>query len=79
MLRNLEDFVDPEVGGKVVRSWGGYNFNSDSTELRDAFNAELVKFKETDAWKEILTGHGFTPADLEGSFARTTEDLCASL
>ena len=25
------DFVDPVVDGKEVRSWGGFNFNSDST------------------------------------------------
>ncbi len=70
------DFVDPVVDGKEVRSWGGFNFNSDSADLRDAFNAELVKFKKTDAWKEILSGYGFTPADIAGSTAKTTEQLC---
>ena len=49
------------IDGKEVRSWGGFNFNSDSTDLRDAFNAELVKFKKTDDWKKILSGYGFTP------------------
>ena len=70
------DFEDPIVDGKAVRSWGGYNFNSESTDLRDAFNAELVKFKQTDAWREILAGYGFTPSDIDGSFAVTTADLC---
>ena len=70
------DFVDPVIDGKEVRSWGGFNFNSDSTDLRDAFNAELVKFKKTDAWKEILSGYGFTPADIAGSTAKTTAELC---
>ena len=70
------DFVDPVIDGKEARSWGGFNFNSDSKELRDAFNAELVKFKKTDAWKEILSGYGFTPADIAGSTAKTTEALC---
>ncbi len=70
------DFVDPVVDGKEVRSWGGFNFNSDSKALRDAFNAELVKFKKTDAWKKILSGYGFTPADIAGSTAKTTAELC---
>jgi len=69
-------FVDPVINGKEVRSWGGFNFNSDSKALRDAFNAELVKFKKTDAWKKILSGYGFTPADIAGSMQKTTEQLC---
>ena len=70
------DFTDPVIDGKPARSWGGFNFNSDSKDLRDAFNAELVKFKKTDAWKAILAGYGFTPADIAGSTATTTEALC---
>jgi polar amino acid transport system substrate-binding protein len=70
------DFVDPVIDGKEARSWGGFNFNKDSQDLRDAFNAELVKFKKTDAWKQILSGYGFTPADIAGSAAKTTEALC---
>ena len=72
----VADFTDPVVDGKEVRSWGGFNFNSDSTDLRDAFNAELAKFKQTDEWKQILAGYGFTPADIEGSSAKSTEELC---
>ena len=70
------DFTDPVIDGKPARSWGGFNFNSDLKDLRDAFNAELVKFKKTDAWKAILAGYGFTPADIAGSTATTTEALC---
>ncbi len=56
-----------------MRSWGGFNFNSGSTDLRDAFNTKLVAFKKTDDWKKILSGYGFTPADIAGSSAKTTE------
>ena len=73
----VASFEDPVIDGKEVRSWGGFNFNSDSTDLRDAFNAELVKFKQTDEWKKILTDYGFTPADIAGSTERTTEELCS--
>jgi polar amino acid transport system substrate-binding protein len=70
------DFTDPVIDGKPARSWGGFNFNSDSQALRDAFNKELVKFKKTDAWKKIMEGYGFTPADIAGASAETTEQLC---
>jgi polar amino acid transport system substrate-binding protein len=73
----VADFEDPVIDGKEVRSWGGFNFNSDSTDLRDAFNAELAKFKQTEEWKTILAGYGFTPADIAGSTERTTEELCS--
>jgi polar amino acid transport system substrate-binding protein len=73
----VEDFKDPVVDGKEVRSWGGFNFNSDSKDLVEAFNKELEAFKKTDDWKKILTSYGFTPADIEGSSAKTTKDLCA--
>ena len=70
------NFTDPVIDGKPARSWGGFNFNSDSKALRDAFNKELVKFKKTDAWKKIMEGYGFTPADIAGASAETTEQLC---
>ncbi|KKB08927.1 ectoine/hydroxyectoine ABC transporter substrate-binding protein EhuB [Devosia chinhatensis] len=71
-------FTDPIIGGEEVRSWGGFTFASGNEELRDAVNAALADFKQTDAWAETLSGYGFTQADLDGSSARTTEELCAS-
>jgi polar amino acid transport system substrate-binding protein len=71
------NFTDPVIDGKPARSWGGFNFSKDSQDLRDAFNAELVKFKKTDDWKKIMQSYGFTPADIEGASAKTTEELCA--
>ncbi len=70
------DFKDPVIDGKEQRSWGGFNFNSSSKSLRDAFNKALVAFKKTDAWKKILVGYGFTPADIKGATAKTTAQLC---
>jgi polar amino acid transport system substrate-binding protein len=70
-------FVDPVIDGKEARSWGGFNFNKDSADLRDKFNEALVKFKKTDAWKKILEGYGFTPEDIKGSTEKTTEELCS--
>lgn len=73
------DFQDPVIDGTEVRSWGGFNFNASSTELRDAFNVELAEFKQTDEWRSILESYGFTPEDIEKSFDHTTEELCAGL
>jgi polar amino acid transport system substrate-binding protein len=74
----VSDFTDPVIDGKEVRSWGAFNFNKDSTELRDAFNAKLAAFKKTDDWKKILSSYGFTPTDIEQSSAKTTEELCSA-
>lgn len=72
-----DGFTDPVIDGKPARSWGGYAFADNSKEFRDAFNAELAKFKKTDEWKNILSGYGFTPTDISQSFTKTTEDLCS--
>ena len=72
------DFVDPVIDGEEVRSWGAFAFASDNEGLRDAVNEALTEFKQTDEWREILAGYGFTEADIEGSFNRTTEELCAA-
>jgi len=69
---------DPVIDGQVVRSWGAFTFNQDASELVDAFDAELEKFKQTDEWREILTRYGFTEQDLEQSFKKTRQELCAS-
>lgn len=72
----VSDFKDPVIDGKPVRSWGGFTFNSDSTDLRDAFNKELVAFKKTDEWKKILSDNNFTPTDIKMSSTKTTKELC---
>lgn len=72
-----ENFSDPIINGEPVRSWGGFTFAQSSEKLLAAVNEQLAEFKKTDEWKDILTQHGFSPADLEGSFSKTTQDLCA--
>jgi polar amino acid transport system substrate-binding protein len=71
------NFTDPVIDGVEARSWGGFNFNKDSTDLRDAFDAALAEFKKTDEWSGILKSYGFTPEDIEKSTAHTTEQLCS--
>lgn len=69
-------FTDPVIDGKAVRSWGGFTFASGNEELRDAVNGALAEFKKTPEWSEIVTGYGFTEADVEGSKATNTAALC---
>lgn len=70
------NFTDPTINGVAIRSWGGFTFAKESEGLRDAVNTELKNLKQSQEWNEILTSYGFTPADLEASFKRTTEQLC---
>lgn len=72
------EFVDPVVNGEEVRSWGGFTFAQGSEDLRDAVNEVLAEYKGTDEWRETLSGYGFTEADINGSTARTTEELCSA-
>ena len=69
------NFKDPVIDGEAIRSWG-FAFSQGSESFRDAVNEELVKFKQTEEWKDILAGYGFTDADLEASPTRTTSQLC---
>ncbi|HLS43059.1 MAG TPA: ectoine/hydroxyectoine ABC transporter substrate-binding protein EhuB [Paenalcaligenes sp.] len=70
------NFTDPVINGEAIRSWGGFAFSQGSEDLRDAVNEELLKFKETQQWRDILSGYGFTDADLDASPTRTTSQLC---
>lgn len=71
------EFEDPVINGEVVRSWGAYTFAQGSDDFRDAFNAELTKFKQTSEWVDILERNGFVQHDREESFTKTTQELCA--
>jgi polar amino acid transport system substrate-binding protein len=72
------EFTDPVIDGEEVRSWGGFTFASGNEELRDAVNGALADYKKTAEWSETLMGYGFTQADVDGSTARTTDELCAA-
>lgn len=74
----VEDFVDPVIDGVQVRSWGGFTFSKDSVDLRNAFNVELAKFKQTQEWADLLDKNGFVEHDRDESFKKTTKELCAA-
>lgn len=75
-VESAEKFTDPVIDGVPARSWGGFTFNLESKDLRDAVSAELAKFKKTPEWKQILTSYGFSTADATESFKKTTAQLC---
>jgi len=71
-----EGFQTPVIGGEPIRSWGGFTFKLENEELRDAFNAELEAFQQTDEYREILTSYGLSDVDVDEALAASTEDLC---
>jgi polar amino acid transport system substrate-binding protein len=71
-------FVDPVIDGAGIRSWGGFTFSSGNDDLRDAVNVALAELKGTPEWEAILTGYGFSEADVAGSATRTTAELCGA-
>lgn len=77
-VESAPDFVDPVIDGEEVRSWGAFTFANDSESLRDAFNQQLAEYKQSDEWREMIAGYGFTPEDIDASFERTTEALCSN-
>ena len=71
-----QNFIDPEVEGELVRSWGGFAFPPGAESLRDAFNEVLLDYRNTAAWEETLNGYGFTQDDILNAFRFDTEWLC---
>jgi polar amino acid transport system substrate-binding protein len=75
-VQAAKPFTDPVIKGEPARSWGGFTFAQNSTDLRDAVNAQLAKFKKTDAWRKIMSRYGFSANDDKQSLAKTTAQLC---
>ncbi|GAB3675105.1 ectoine/hydroxyectoine ABC transporter substrate-binding protein EhuB [Salinisphaera aquimarina] len=71
-------FDDPVIDGEAQRSWGGFTFAKDNTELRDAFNAKLKAFQKTDDWKNILMKYGLDKGSIDKVSAKSTEELCSA-
>ncbi|MGV8988326.1 MAG: ectoine/hydroxyectoine ABC transporter substrate-binding protein EhuB [Cypionkella sp.] len=71
-------FIDPVIGGKAARSWGGFTFSTGNEDLRDAVNGALAEFKTSPEWTQILTSYGFAKSDITGAGTRTTEELCGA-
>lgn len=71
-----QNFVDPVVDGEMVRSWGAFTLPREAETLRDAFNEVLLDYRNTQAWEDTLSEHGFTQDDILNAFRFDTEWLC---
>jgi len=67
-------WTDPVLDGKSVRGYAGTAFHKDDGDLRDAYNEELSRLKETGELLEIIAVYGLTELNLPGD--KTTAELC---
>ncbi|MFH0247451.1 ectoine/hydroxyectoine ABC transporter substrate-binding protein EhuB [Streptomyces chitinivorans] len=65
----------PMVDGEPAIGAGGFAFRPSATVLRDAFNRELRKLKESGELLEIMRPFGFTEDEMTDL---TAKELCAS-
>ncbi|CAM3543283.1 ectoine/hydroxyectoine ABC transporter substrate-binding protein EhuB [Marinicrinis lubricantis] len=68
----VEDFEQPDIEG--VRGYGAAAFRSEDVALRDAFNTELAKLKESGDLLTLLEENGFSEAELPGD--QSMKALC---
>lgn len=65
----------PVIDGKEQLGCGAAVFRKDTEDLRNAFNAELAKLKESGKLLELMQPFGFGPETIPGADI-TTEKLC---
>lgn len=66
----------PEIDGEEVISGGGYALRQDDDSLREAFNEQLEKFKQSGRLLEIIEPFGFSEEELPGDL--TAKQLCTA-
>ena len=76
-VEQVSPFTDPVVNDQPVRNYGGFAFRPEDKELRDAFNAALVEFRQTDEYKAILANYGLSEQSIAAAAAKSVADLCA--
>ncbi|MEZ7173176.1 ectoine/hydroxyectoine ABC transporter substrate-binding protein EhuB [Sporosarcina sp. OR05] len=74
-LEFVTDFKQPDIEG--VPSFGAAAFRIDDDELREAYNAELKKLKESGKIAELIEPFGFTEEMNVVDPAITTESVCS--
>ncbi|MDW0113828.1 ectoine/hydroxyectoine ABC transporter substrate-binding protein EhuB [Sporosarcina saromensis] len=74
-LEFVTDFEQPDIEG--VPSFGAAAFRIDDDELREAYNAELKKLKESGKIAELIEPFGFTEEMNVVDPAITTESVCS--
>lgn len=74
-LEFVNDFIQPDIEG--VPSYGAAAFRIDDDELREAYNAELKKLKESGKIAELMEPYGFTEEMNVVDPAITTASICS--
>lgn len=74
-LQFVEDFEQPNIEG--VPSYGAAAFHIDDDELREAYNEELRKLKESGKIAELIEPYGFTEERNVVDIELTTESICS--
>ncbi|MBU1312700.1 MAG: ectoine/hydroxyectoine ABC transporter substrate-binding protein EhuB [Alphaproteobacteria bacterium] len=77
-VEQVSPFTDPVVNDQPVRNYGGFAFRPEDKELRDAFNAALVEFRQTDEYKAILANYGLSEQSIAAAADKRVADLCAA-
>jgi polar amino acid transport system substrate-binding protein len=72
-VEKVEDFKQPMIDGKSVRSYGASVFRKGDDDFKEAFNKELEKMKQSGELLKILKKYGFTEDELPGD--TTLEDV----
>ena len=70
----VTDFTQPIIDGQDVRGYGAAAFRAEDGKLRDAFNAELAKLKDSGELLTLLEENGFSQLELPGD--ATMLELC---
>lgn len=73
----IEDHPGLEVTAfipDVAPAGSGIAFRPEDSDLRDAYNAELIEFRKTDEFRDIMNGYGFDP---DAGAATSMAELCA--
>ncbi|MFC4076831.1 ectoine/hydroxyectoine ABC transporter substrate-binding protein EhuB [Salinithrix halophila] len=73
-IEEVKDFKQPSIKGKDIRGYGAAAFRKDDKELKDLYDKELGKLKESGKLYDIIKPFGFTKDDLPGD--HTAEQLC---
>jgi polar amino acid transport system substrate-binding protein len=74
MIEVAQPFEAPLIDGKPQKDYAAFAFNLEDTDLRDAFNAELVKVLHTPPHLAILSKYGLTDSDAPKDVK--TVDIC---
>ena len=74
-LHFVNDFEQPNIEG--VPSYGAAAFRQDNEVLKDAYNAELKKLKESGEIAALIEPYGFTEEMNSVNLEITTESICS--